>query len=373
MISESTGNLLEADVDALVNTVNTVGVMGKGLALQFRRAYPAMFAAYERAARAGEIQLGRMHVWPTGAATGPRYIINFPTKGHWRSRSQLRHIEAGLADLVRVVRELGITSLAVPPLGCGNGGLDWRDVEPRIRAALAPLDDVRVLLFPPGEPPEAAAMRTATERPAMTTGRAALVHLLASYSMRAIDVSLIEVQKLLYFLQMAGEPLRLDFVRGFYGPYADNLRHVLRLLEGHFIVGFGDGSAKVADAEPIRVMPGADEVAIRTLSTYSDTMNRINRVLELVEGYESAYGMELLATAHWVVHETPQAADDVAVATRLVREWSPRKGRMFTPRHIGLAWETLRERGWLTEHDSASLEANGGTVSPSGGAAHETR
>lgn len=159
-ITESTGDLLEADVDALVNTVNTVGVMGKGLALQFRRAYPAMYAAYKSAAKAGEVRLGRMHVWPTGTATGPRYIINFPTKRHWRSRSQIQDIDAGLEDLVRVVRDLGITSLAVPPLGCGNGGLDWREVEPRIRAALAPLGpDVRVLLFPPTTAPETAAGR----------------------------------------------------------------------------------------------------------------------------------------------------------------------------------------------------------------------
>jgi O-acetyl-ADP-ribose deacetylase (regulator of RNase III) len=136
MITEAAGNLLDADVDALVNTVNTVGVMGKGLALQFRRAYPAMFDAYRRAADAGQLQLGRMHVWPTDAATGPRYVVNFPTKGHWRSPSTIDDIDRGLADLARVVRELGIHSIAIPPLGCGNGGLDWRQVEPRIRAAL---------------------------------------------------------------------------------------------------------------------------------------------------------------------------------------------------------------------------------------------
>lgn len=149
-ITEAYGNLLDADVDALVNTVNTVGVMGKGIALQFRRAYPKMYADYERAAKAGRIQLGQMHVWPTESLAGPRYIINFPTKGHWRARSRLSDIEQGLRDLVRVVQELRIRSLALPPLGCGNGGLDWRDVEPRIRAQLTPLaTDVQVVLYPP--------------------------------------------------------------------------------------------------------------------------------------------------------------------------------------------------------------------------------
>ncbi|MGH3867175.1 MAG: macro domain-containing protein [Pseudonocardiaceae bacterium] len=124
MIHESHGNLLDSDVEALVNTVNTVGVMGKGIALQFRRRFPDMFRAYERAAKRGEVSLGQMHVWDTGAMTGPRFVINFPTKGHWRAHSRLSDIEAGLVDLVRVVQEKSISSIAVPPLGCGSGGLD---------------------------------------------------------------------------------------------------------------------------------------------------------------------------------------------------------------------------------------------------------
>lgn len=135
MIKETAGNLLEADVDALVNTVNTVGVMGKGIALQFKRAYPPMFEEYARAAAAGEVVRGRMHVWPTGAIDRPKYVVNFPTKGHWRAPSRLSDIEAGLRDLVDVVRQLDIRSIAIPPLGAGSGGLDWHDVEPLIRGA----------------------------------------------------------------------------------------------------------------------------------------------------------------------------------------------------------------------------------------------
>lgn len=143
------GDLLDADADALVNTVNTRGVMGKGLAAQFKLSYPEMFAAYAADARAGGLRLGRMHVWPTGLSAGPRYVVNFPTKDHWRSRSQLGDIETGLADLVRVTRELGLRSLAVPPLGCGHGGLDWAEVEPLIRRDLGGLPGVEVLLYPP--------------------------------------------------------------------------------------------------------------------------------------------------------------------------------------------------------------------------------
>lgn len=153
MITEAHGNLLNADADALVNTVNTVGVMGKGIALQFRRAFPEMFRAYKRAADAGEVELGRMHVWRSNAPTGPQYVINFPTKSHWKAKSRLDDIERGLHDLVKVIQELGIKSVAVPPLGCGHGGLAWSEVAPRILAAMAQIPDVNVLLYPPIEAP----------------------------------------------------------------------------------------------------------------------------------------------------------------------------------------------------------------------------
>ncbi len=149
MMTEAHGDLLKADVDALVNAVNTVGVMGKGIALQFRRAYPEMYAAYVRACRAGEVAVGRMHLWATGAATGPRYVVNFPTKKHWRSGSQFAYIDDGLVDLVRVIQEYRIGSIAIPPLGTGHGGLDWVEVRPRIEAALGGLADVEVRLYVP--------------------------------------------------------------------------------------------------------------------------------------------------------------------------------------------------------------------------------
>jgi O-acetyl-ADP-ribose deacetylase (regulator of RNase III) len=151
VITEAEGNLLDADVDALVNTVNTVGVMGKGIALQFRRAYPAMFEDYSRAVKQGAVQTGRMHLWETGLLAGPRFIINFPTKRHWRAGSKIEWIDAGLRDLVRTIEEYKIRSIALPPLGCGNGGLAWSDVKPLIVDALGALNDVDVLLFPPGQ------------------------------------------------------------------------------------------------------------------------------------------------------------------------------------------------------------------------------
>ncbi|MEI6622204.1 MAG: macro domain-containing protein [Actinomycetes bacterium] len=348
MIREVSGNLLSADAEALVNTVNTVGVMGKGIALQFKRAYPQMFKDYQKEAKAGRLSLGHMQVWPTAAVDGPKYIINFPTKGHWRSASRLVDIEAGLADLATVVRDLRIRSVAVPPLGCGHGGLVWSDVRPKIVEALAPLDDVEVLLFAPGVVPAASSMPTGTARPRMTPGRAALVQLLSGYQEQTVDPSLVEVQKLLYFSQAAGEPLRLRFVKGLYGPYADNLRHVLTAVEGHFLSGYGDGSSPVLDAEPIRVIGGAQQQALDVLRDLPDTEARIERVLQLCEGFESMYGMELLASVHWVASASnPQPATNAQAAAQQVGSWTPRKKRLFTFDHVKVAWSALEGQGWI--------------------------
>ena len=348
MITQAQGNLLEAEVDALVNTVNTVGVMGKGIALQFKRAYPEMFKSYARAAKSHSLELGRMHMWPTGLLTGPRFIINFPTKGHWRSTSKLADIERGLNDLVRVIQEYSIRSIAVPPLGCGNGGLDWSIVEPLIRRKLQPLTDVDVLLYPPEGAPAAANMPTAEVRPEMTPARAALIELMARYARHAVgDPSLIETQKLSYFLQVAGEPLKLEFVDHIYGPYADNLRHALRGIEGHYVSGFGDGATPVQEVEPLVLLPGAEAAAQLVLIEHPDTEERIKRVMQLVQGFESAYALELLATVHWVIeHDVEHGGLDEVVAA--VQSWSPRKGRMFSPEHIAVAREALRDRGWIS-------------------------
>jgi O-acetyl-ADP-ribose deacetylase (regulator of RNase III) len=146
------GNLLEAQTDALVNAVNTEGVMGKGIALQFKRKFPEMFESYRRACHAGEVQPGRMHVFEVGEGSQPRYIINFPTKRRWRSATRLEDIDAGLTALIHEVQRLKIRSIAVPALGCGNGGLDWSEVLPRIKGVLGSLQEVKVIVYSPQGP-----------------------------------------------------------------------------------------------------------------------------------------------------------------------------------------------------------------------------
>jgi O-acetyl-ADP-ribose deacetylase (regulator of RNase III) len=349
MIHDQTGNLLKAPVEALVNTVNTEGVMGKGIALQFKRAYPAMFKAYAAACKAGQVRLGEMWVWQTGALDGPRLIINFPTKGHWRNGSKFADIQTGLDELVRVIRENAVESIAVPPLGCGNGGLDWAEVKPEIERALSPLVDLDVWLYSPVGAPLAAEMQSNTARPRMTRGKAALVTLLHQYSRRSLEVSLIETQKLMYFLQEAGEPLRLDYEKGLYGPFANNLGHVLKNIEGHFVSGFGDGSRAVQANEALVVLPGAAEAAAVVVGELPDLEDRIESVLKLVDGFESAYDMELLATIHWVAtRDDVSAASDPEVAGRLVRSWNQRKHGLFGQTHVNTAWSQLKAQGWLT-------------------------
>lgn len=343
MIEAARGNLLQADAEALVNTVNTVGAMGKGIALQFKQAFPENFRAYARAVRKGEVKPGEMLVVPTGFVTNPRYIINFPTKRHWRGRSRIEDIEAGLEALVREIKRLGVRSVAIPPLGCGNGGLDWMDVKPRIERALGDVPDVRVLLFAPRGAPAPAEMPIRTRRPHMTSAQALLVKLMDRYASLAYRLTLLEVQKLAYFLQESGEPLRLRYEPGHYGPYATNLNKVLERIEGHLTRGYVD--SQQPDTE-IGLMGGATEEADAFFVTRSESCARLGRVGRLIEGFETPYGMELLSSVHWVAKHDDQVRSTTD-AVQAVHAWNDRKKRMFSPEHIGVAWSQLESEGWL--------------------------
>ena len=348
MMEITRGDILTAQVDALVNTVNCVGVMGRGIALQVKNAFPENYAAYEVACRAGNVEPGRMFVFETGQFTNPRYVINFPTKRHWRGKSRLEDIEAGLQALVSEVRRLEIQSIAIPPLGCGLGGLDWSAVRPRIEAALEQIPHVRALVYEPVGAPEASRMVKPSKVPNMTPGRAALVGLMHRYLAGLMDpfVSLLEVHKLVYFMEAAGEPLRLHHVKGRYGPYAEKLRHVLLHIEGHFISGYADGSDR-PDVQ-LELIPGAVKDAALFLAEHTDTQQRFGRVADLVEGFETPFGLELLSTVHWVIKEEGAATPDATVTA--VHGWGERK-LQFSPEQILLARQVLAAKGWLDLSD----------------------
>ncbi len=348
MIEFGKGNLLDADVQALVNTVNTVGIMGKGIALQFKKAFPENFAAYAKACEREEVKIGRMFIHDLAQLQYPRFIINFPTKRHWRGRSKLEDIEAGLDALVRDVKRLRIESLALPPLGCGHGGLVWEDVYPMIVAAFEDIPDVRVVVYAPGATPDAETMPNRTKRPNMTIGRATILGLMQSYVEPGYDypVTVLEIQKLAYFQQCAGEPLKLTFEKGPFGPYADELRHVLNHIEGHFIQGFADGQNKPDTT--IKLLQGAADEAAQVLREYAATRERCERVAKLIEGFETPFGMELLTSVHWIAsQENPEAKRDVNAAIAGVHGWNERKNKTMHADHIRSAWQRLQDQGWL--------------------------
>lgn len=341
VIEYTQGDILRSDAEALVNTVNCVGVMGRGIALQVKNAYPANFKAYAAACKRGDVQPGRMFVFETGQLN-PRWIVNFPTKRHWRGKSRIEDIESGLRALVEELRARDINSVAIPPLGSGLGGLDWRQVRLLIEEALAELPAVRAIVHEPGGGPTDS-LRASTP-PEMTPGRAALVGLVKRYLGGLMDpsISLLELHKLMYFLQAAGEPLKLRYIKAPYGPYAENLRHVLLAVEGHLVEGYaGEGDAPT---EQLTLIPGAAEKAQAFLAEHPATSERFDRVGRLVDGFETPFGLELLATAHWAA-----AAEDADTDEEILDafyEWGHRKSQ-FSPDQVRTAITQLRAGGWF--------------------------
>jgi O-acetyl-ADP-ribose deacetylase (regulator of RNase III) len=346
MIEYKSGDILREDAEALINTVNCVGIMGRGIALQFKNAFPENFRVYAAACKKHEVQPGKMFVYETDQLTNPRFIVNFPTKRHWRGKSRMEDVETGLKALVETIRTYNIQSIAIPPLGSGLGGLDWFQVKPRIEAAMKALPEIRVIIFEPKGAPTTEKMVHNREVPKMTAGRAALVELMHRYLAGLLDpfVTLLEVHKLMYFLQEAGEPLRLRYQKAPYGPYSENLRHVLRAIEGHLVSGYADGGD--APNKQLNLVPGAIEDAKAFLQQHAETRKRFDKVSELVEGFESPFGLELLSTVHWIMkNETVKSKDDLV---RHTYTWNDRK-RQFTSRQILLAVDVLSNNGWISK------------------------
>jgi O-acetyl-ADP-ribose deacetylase (regulator of RNase III) len=347
MIEFQRGNLLEAKAEALVNTVNCVGVMGKGIALQFKQAFPENFKQYKKACDLGVVKPGQMFIVATGNLFNPRYIINFPTKHHWKGKSKLEDIKVGLGTLAAEVKQLGIQSIAIPPLGCGNGGLDWAVVKPLIVNAFANLPHVEVIIFEPGGAPTADQVQVNANKPPMTRARALVISLFDRYGIPGYRLGRLEAQKLAYLLQEAGEPgLKLEFQKHHYGPYAEKLNHALQRIDGHYIKGYGDR----AQESQIYVLPHGRQEAEAFLADHQDALQRLAQVSQLIEGFETPYGMEMLATVHWVAKENPQAMVDVETAIAEVHAWSDRKRELFKPSHLQKAWQRLKNQGWLEVH-----------------------
>ena len=350
MIHYTTGNLLESDAEALVNTVNTVGVMGKGIALMFKEAFPENFKAYKVACKAGNVQVGRMFVTHRGSMYGPKWIINFPTKEDWRNPARLEWIIDGLADLKKVIQTNDIHSVALPPLGAGNGGLEWSAVRPVIEEALFDLKDVDVLVYEPTAKYQNVAKRDGVVK--LTPARAIIAEIIRRYWVLGIECTLLEIQKLAWFISVSiadldlDDPFKLAFQADRFGPYSDRLRHLLNSLDGSYL----HCDKRINDAGPLDVI-WFDDAKREILELYLATSEaRVYRsVLEftsrIIDGFESPLGMELLATVDWLrrsgVLETVDAMRDS------LRHWpggegsAERKSRIFDERLIALALERL--------------------------------
>jgi O-acetyl-ADP-ribose deacetylase (regulator of RNase III) len=338
------GNLFTSDAEAVVNTVNCVGIMGRGIALQCKNQFPDNFKAYEAACKHGEVVPGKMFVFKTGSLVNPKYIINFPTKRHWRGASRIEDIESGLVDLKKTIISEKINSIAIPPLGSGLGGLDWNIVRSKIETTLGGLKDVEICIYEPGEVSADEKAVKNRKVPAMTAGRAALVGLIKRYQEGLLDpfVTLLEIHKLMYFLQESGEPLRLKYVQAPYGPYAENLRHVLNAIEGHLTSGYADGGDK--PDKIIELVPGAINDVENFLVKQPETRQRMDRVENLIDGFETPFGLELLSTVHWVLKH---GADSLAGVIAQTYAWSDRK-KQFTERQIELALSRLNHGKWVS-------------------------
>jgi len=358
MIRFTQGNLLEARTEALVNTVNTVGVMGKGIALMFKERFAENYRLYSAACKAGEVETGKVHVTAVNELDGPRWIVNFPTKRHWRSPSQMAWIAEGLQDLRRFLIENNVKSVAVPPLGAGNGGLKWPEVREQIVDVLSDLD-VDVLVFEPSNQYLNVAKRSGVEK--LTPARALIAELVRRYWVLGMECSLLEIQKLAWFLERAIEqlpdtknPLDLKFVAHKYGPYANRLEHLLNNLDGSYL----HCDKRISDADISDVI-WFDQDRKAFVQTYLKTEAKeyseaLERTAKLIDGFESPFGMELLATVDWLLSQK-EVSPTVPAVREALKHWeggsgaAARKSRLFDDSALEIALKRLISSGFRPE------------------------
>jgi len=363
MISVRKGDLLESDAQTLVNTVNIVGVMGKGIALQFRKAFPDMHREYVERCRAGQVRLGKPYLW---VPTFGHWVLNFPTKDHWRSVAKLADIEDGLRHLEAHYKEWGIQSLAVPPLGCGEGQLEWSVVGPTLYRYFKRFDIPVEMYAPFGTPPgemteEFLAGLASPNAHAQTRSRAfrvspgayAVVEALARIDREPYHwpVGRTMLQKLAYFATEKGIPTGLRYVRGSFGPYASDLRRLLtKLVNNGLIVEERRGNMLVSRPGPTY----AD--AARTYASYVHQWDEaIDDVVDLFLRFDTKQA-EIAATVYFVAQDlgTNSPASEMDLLDR-VKEWKSRRNPPLNDGEIASSIRNLNSLGWLSVVGSNAL------------------
>lgn len=350
MIRYVEGNLLEAPVEALVNTVNTVGVMGKGIALMFKEAFPKNMKEYAQACKAKEVVTGKMFPTQTHDFLGPQWIVNFPTKQHWRSKSKIEWIEDGLDDLKLFITSNHIQSIAIPPLGAGHGGLNWQDVKLKIEAKLNDLDNVEILVFQPTKKYQNVVKKEGVNK--LTPARAMIAELIRQYWILGMECSLLEIQKLAWFLQRVitsmpiADPLKLKFEAHLFGPYANNLTHLLNAIDGSYL----KSDKRIPDADPLDVVCFDDskrEILSLFLKTEAkEYLPALKKATQIIDGFESPFGMELLSTVDWLIFNEGCEPTLSGIRQGIKNwpagdKWALRKSELFDDKSINFALKQL--------------------------------
>jgi O-acetyl-ADP-ribose deacetylase (regulator of RNase III) len=324
MIHDIVGNVLESPAQALVNTVNTVGVMGKGIALQFKNTFPNNFTRYAKACKTGEVKIGKMFITEDASLlTGSRIIINFPTKTDWRKPSEYSYIEQGLNDLVTVITEKNIKSIALPPLGAGNGGLDFEQVKQIIENKLSGID-IEIFVYEPHYQLKEVLKK---ERAKLTEARALMLHVLYDLVKYGEFVSEFSSEKICYFLQRFGAEkyFKLKFEQYYYGPYSGKVRHVLYTLNGSYVMGYSDKNKK--PFEPLILVSDAYQDVTDYIKSKPELERISNNTINFLRGFYSDFALELLSTIDYI--ETTQGVHNKEQVSTILNSWSNRKRTLF--------------------------------------------
>jgi len=339
MIKFVTGNIFESKAEALVNTVNTQGVMGKGIALQFKRAFPNNFKAYEEACKNNKIQIGNLFIYKDrNVETGEKLIVNFPTKQSWRKPSEYSFIEFGLDDLLKVIKENHIKSIAIPPLGAGNGGLEWERVKKIIVEKLGPLD-ISITVF---EPTREIKEKLKKERVKLTDARALLLYVLYDLVKNGEYVSEFSSEKVCYFLQRFGAKkyFKLEFTRHFYGPYSGKVRHVLNILNGSFIMGYSDMNKK--PFEPITLIEDGYQDVKKHVEDNEALLLIANKTINFLNGFYSDFALELLSSVDFIAKE--ERSVDPDIINEKLNSWNDRKRSLFqNPKYLSISLNHIKQ------------------------------
>jgi O-acetyl-ADP-ribose deacetylase (regulator of RNase III) len=344
MIHYKIGNILESDADALINTVNTEGVMGKGIALQFKKAFPLNFKLYQESCKKGELKTGKLlFVEDNALISGKKWIINFPTKTTWRKPSEYEYIEEGLDELIRVLSNYPIKSIAIPPLGSGNGGLNWERVKSIIENKFSKIS-TDIYIYEPNAQIQEVLKK---ERVPLTDARAMLLSMLYNLVSEGEFVSEFSSEKICYFLQRFGakEHFKLEFYPNFYGPYSGKVKYVINYLNGSYIMGYSAMDKKPFEA--LQLIPDGLEKVQEYLNERPDLQKIVTQTQLFLSGFYSEFALELLSTIDYITHT--EKTFDLNKVKESLNKWSDRKRTLFSnDRFVTISIDHLKDTNFAS-------------------------